>query len=161
MKLPLIGPYSYVIKRKIDQLLKKYYPQTNLRIILVNPMTSGNLFKFKDRLTTLVCSKVVYKYSCRQCSASYIGKTQRNLYTRICEHKGISERTGLPNNNMDKTSKIREHAETCNHPILQDDFKIISRVQFDSDLLLVESHAIKHFKPTLNDQNQSIDLNFI
>ena len=40
----------------------------------------------KDVTPKEFCSSVVYKFTCPGCHASYIGKTDRNLSTRILEH---------------------------------------------------------------------------
>ena len=40
----------------------------------------------KDRIPDYLKSHVVYEFSCPACNAGYIGKTDRNLGTRIKEH---------------------------------------------------------------------------
>ena len=40
----------------------------------------------KDMIETCEPSSVVYKYSCEQCQARYIGETRRQLQQRIKEH---------------------------------------------------------------------------
>ena len=154
LKLPFYGSYSYVMKRKLSQLFKKYYPQINLRIVMTNNNTIGKLFKFKDVLPTSLCSRIVYEYSCGDCGATYVGKSQRHLHTRIAEHKGLSVRTGQPISRP-SFSNIRNHAWDYNHRILVDNFKIITRGTHNSDLLILESLAINHLKPNLNDYSNS------
>ena len=66
-----------------------------------------------------------YQYTCRQCSATYIGETKKQLRVRISQHKGISFRTNRPLSSFD-SSKIYDHAFDSNHPISDDSFKILS-----------------------------------
>lgn len=59
LKVPFYGSYTYSLKRKRVQLFKKFYPQIYLRVILINKNTLGNLFKFKNRLPTMLYSGIV------------------------------------------------------------------------------------------------------
>ena len=58
----------------------------------------------KDKIPDLERSDLVYEFSCPGCSATYIGKTVRNLHTRLAEHSKF--------NNI---SAISEHLTTCEH----------------------------------------------
>jgi len=40
----------------------------------------------KDQNQPSTCSNEVYKINCRNCDASYVGQTKRQLNTRIKEH---------------------------------------------------------------------------
>ena len=137
------------MKRKLSQLFKKYYPQVNLRVILTNNNTIERMFTFKDRLPTVLCSRIVYEYCCGDCGSTYVGKSQRHLHTRIAEHKGLSIRTGQPLTRP-SFSNIRNHAWNSNHRILSENFRIITRGS-SQDLLILENLAINQIKPTLND----------
>ena len=104
-------------------------------------------------------SSVNYKYTCRQCSAAYIGETRKQVKVRICQHKGISPRTGR--RTLDPpNSKIYSHSFEENHPIYEDDFKIIARCP-EKHLRILESIFIHDFKPCLNDQQSSYNLNIL
>ena len=142
--------HSYSMKRKFVQLFRKYYPQINLRVILTNTNTIGNLFKFKDRLPTMLCSGIVYKYSCGDCDATYVGKSQRHLKTRISEHRGFSVRTGQQLNKP-SFSSIRDHAWHTGHRIIEENFKIITRSNHSGDLHILEALAIHEHRPSLNE----------
>ena len=45
-----------------------------------------NMFSVKDSVPQGLRSRVVYKFSCAGCNASYIGETTRHLRTRAREH---------------------------------------------------------------------------
>ena len=152
LKIPFYGPHSYSMKRKLVQLFRKYYPQINLRVIMTNNNTLGSLFRFKDRLPTMLCSGIIYKYSCGECDATYVGKSQRHFKSRISEHRGVSVRTGQPLTNP-SLSSIRDHAWEKGHRIIDDNFEIITRSAINSDLLILESLAIHEHHPTLNEYN--------
>ena len=47
----------------------------------------------KDRLQPMEVSNVVYKISCKECNATYVGQTKRQLGTRIKEHKTDIKKT--------------------------------------------------------------------
>ena len=114
------------------------------------------MFKFKDRLSHLLMSSVIYQYSCRQCSSSYVGQTVKQFKVRISQHQGRSYRTGnyltCPEN-----SKILEHSLNSGHPIVENDFKILDCCD-NFDIRTLESHYIHKLKPSLNDQHSSTDL---
>ena len=91
--------------------------------------------------------------------SSYIGSTERALRDRICEHIGISNRTGVRLASLDsKHSSVREHAKTSGHPVLEGSFRIIGRCSDDENLPLLESVYIKHLKPDLNSTESSAPL---
>ena len=152
LNLPFYGTYSYAMKRKLTQLFRKYYPQINLRIVLTNSNTIEKLFKFKDPLPAMLCSHIVYEYSCGDCGSTYVGKSQRHLHTRVAEHRGVSARTGQPLTRP-SFSNIRNHSWQCDHRILADNFKIVTKGTCNQDLYILESLAINLLKPNLNDYN--------
>ena len=57
----------------------------------------------KDKIPDLERNDLVYEFSCPGCSATYIGKTVRNLRTRLTEHAKLN------------TSAVSEHLTTCEH----------------------------------------------
>ena len=98
-------------KKEIDNLIKKFIPGLDLKLIPKNPLTLGSLFKIKDKLSPLMQSLVIYKYTCPRCNrGTYIGSTKRLLKVRIDSHKGISHRTGSTLNKQE-FSNIRDHSK--------------------------------------------------
>ena len=53
-----------------------------------------SFFSFKDKLTKMLLSGLIYKYKCGGYNAAYYGKTKHRLKVRVCEHLGISHLTG-------------------------------------------------------------------
>ena len=160
LKVPFL---STMTNRKFSSslrlLLSEFYPQINCNLVFFNRNSIGNLFKFKDNVPSSVRSNVVYKYSCGECSAVYVGETVRHLRTRIAEHRGISPRTGNLLQNHPNSNIYRHYAET-GHIITPSNFSILSSVE--SHLLkLLESIKIRKISPNLNDQTSSVPLNII
>ena len=93
-----------------DRLVKNLTKK--LKRIISQPFILKNIYKAtkmtyycntKDRIPDYLKSHVVYEFSCPACNAGYIGKTDRNLGTRIKEHCGL-----------DKNSPVFNHLTECN-----------------------------------------------
>jgi hypothetical protein len=137
----------------------KLYKQIELEVIFCNRFTIGSLFQVKDLVPTRMLSNVVYLYKCSQCEATHCGETTCHLHTRSAKHRSVSARTNPPITNPLR-SIIRDHADSCNHPIHQDSFKSIARCNA-YDLKLSESILIHYRKPTLNSCDSSVALNIL
>ena len=89
-------PYTRGTSETIARILQSYNirvahkPITTLRRLLTNVRDK---YKPEDRQGT------VYKIKCCDCQASYIGETDRNLGTRLTEHKRAT-RNGDVNNHI-------------------------------------------------------------
>ena len=81
-KLPKLSfPFN---KDSISNILKSYNIGT---IPLVKKSLSTIIRLGKDMTKKWDRTNVLYKFDCKNCSATYIGKTKRSLRTRINEHK--------------------------------------------------------------------------
>ena len=156
VNIPYLGFHSEKLKRTINSITKQFFPHINLRFLYQTQNTVGMYFRFKDRLPLSLTSSVIYKYSCGQCPASYIGETRKLMKVRMSQHKGRSFRT---NNllNEPENSKIFEHSINFNHKISDNYFKIIDKCS-EFDLRILESIHINENKPTLNCMSSSYDL---
>ena len=119
-------------------------------------LTIQNLFRFKDRLRPSLVSSVIYKYTCGQCSATYVGETRKQLRVRMSQHRGVSFRSGTPLNSLD-ASKIRDHSLNTGHRVHECDFRILDSCS-NFDLRILESIYIHKLKPSLNDYASSVEL---
>ena len=73
-KLPFIGLHSKLMQKKIDQLFKRFCKSLKVKLVF----TSEKLrcaFSTKDPYKSEHLSKVVYKFVCASCNASYVGQT--------------------------------------------------------------------------------------
>ena len=82
IKLPFLGPQTYIAKQKLSAHITKFYPHVSIRFIITPSLTIQN-FSFKDKLSISLVSSVIYQYSCGRCSATYIGETRKQLKVRL------------------------------------------------------------------------------
>jgi len=89
-------------------------------------------------------SNVIYQINCRDCNASYVGQTKRQLKTKVKEHR----------NNIKLDSKnhtvISEHIITKNHSFDWDKVKILDHETNYFKRLVSEMIHIKEQKNSLN-----------
>ena len=148
-------------KLNLINLLNQYFSQFSHNAILVNKFSIGSLFRHKDTLNKGMRSEVVYKFSCPECGAQYVGSTTQSMATRTAEHAGVSVRTGRPLSQLPQ-SHIRDHLLSCNGP--QDNLKhidIIGTCQNKTELRILESLHILQSNPTLNCMQSAHPLNII
>jgi len=79
----LLLPYIRSISEEINLSIDKNIYITGYRIL--NKLT-GFIKRHKDANDFEVNNNIVYKISCNNCNASYVGQTKRQLKTRINEH---------------------------------------------------------------------------
>ena len=66
--------YSKVTQNKIEKLCKRFCKSAKVKLVF----TSNKLcqtFSYKDSYPSVLSSKVVYKFVCASCNASYVGQT--------------------------------------------------------------------------------------
>jgi len=114
------------------------------------PDTLNTLIKCgKDHLDLMSQQGVVYKISCRECEASYVGQTKRQLRTRIKEHiSDINKKSGSP-------SVISEHRLNLKHEFEWDNIKIIDNEFSYQKRLISEMVHIKKQQHSLNKQSDT------
>lgn len=103
VRIPYLGDSNTILVKSLINKLRRYF-QTNKTIEFKIIYTTTKLSYYtnlKDHTNYLNRSHVVYKFNCPGCSASYIGKTTRNLIERCEEHA------------LDEASTIRKHLLSC------------------------------------------------
>ena len=150
ISFPYYGYISERLRVDIINIVNKYYPQIDIKLIFTNKFSIGSLFKYKENLPTPLCSGVVYTYQCALCNECYTGSTTRQLQCRIAEHMGRSVRTNRPLNKT-SASAIYDHSFKSGHAIKSEYFKIISRNNNMAQLRILESLYIFKTKPSLNE----------
>lgn len=156
--LPYFGAKSISLQKDINNLLTFFYPYLNPKIVLRNQFSIASLFHFKDRIPKGSRSGVVYQFRCSSCEESYIGSTYVRLHTRVCEHKGISDRTGKMLTSP-KFSSIREHSHSCDTPFSINDFTILDNEHHS--LRTLESLYIHKHRPKINGSCSSYPLSIV
>ena len=133
------------MQKKIDQLCKRFCKSLKVKLVF----TSEKLrcaFSTKDPYKSEHLSKVVYKFVCASCNASYVGQTCRHLATRIDKHFG-----------KDKKSPIFQHLMTskdCLDICSKDYFSVLDTANTKHQLKTKESLYITWLKHILNKQKQ-------
>ena len=93
------------------------------------------------------------KRSAENCSDNYIGESERRIIEGVKDHRGRDTKSHVL-----KHSSEKEHVE-----VTQEDFKIISS-HFENNRLerkITETLLIKHERPSLNVQDQSVELKLL
>lgn len=158
--LPYFGDQSMSLRKELTDLLTSVYPYLDPKVVLRNTFTIGSIFRFKDRIPKACLSGVIYKFSCSSCEESYIGSTHVRLISRVCQHMGISDRTGSMLVNP-KPSSIKDHSDVCGTAFSISDFTILRKSYLELDLRLLESLYIFTEKPKLNAKNSALPLNVV
>ena len=113
--------------------------------------TGFGIFPYKDRFNRSQKSKIVYKASCWDCDAFYIGKTKRRLHDRKTEHfKALTQ--------IGHASAVPEHSISTGHNIKWDHFEILASGQCDLQCKIKETLLIRDLKPALNENVGSENL---
>ena len=157
--IPFLGQTSINIKKKLRELFRMV-PSHQVEVIYQTTYRMGNMFKFKDCLPESIMTDFVYFFKCSCCAATYVGRSYRHKQVRLCEHAGLSPRTGKPyKQTLVNASSIKEHMITENHPVDPvNDFKILSRGGTRDILDIKESIMIGRLNPTLNEREKSAPL---
>ena len=159
MCLPFLGKQTVILKKRLNKLFSSLYPMAKLKIIFKTGGKLGNIFSYKDKSPFHIQSLILYKFTCSSCNATYIGKTKRHFKMRMCEHLGISSKTGKKlKYNASQATIVRQHLETCKHQGDFDNFKGLGFANNDFELLIKESLLITKLRPTLNKQTDSFKL---
>ena len=143
--LPFLGHYSLQIKTRLIRLVKQCYPTLKLEVFFTPPKRISSLFRFKDKLPSLICPSVVYRFKCPGCHASYYGKTARNLVVRCREHLGINK---AGQRIKSSPSAIGDHISKSGHDASLENFKIISRTDNLLICLFTRAFSLEPSHPT-------------
>jgi hypothetical protein len=143
--LPYVSKKCEDFSRKLKSLVKRSYAQVDFNVAFQAPMTIGKLFPFKDKTKNILDkSLVVYHLKCKNCSADYIGKTERTLKERLVEHQDEK-----------KKSACYEHEKATGHKIDYDGVKVVDNASTDFRVRIKELLHILKKKPELNKQLNS------
>ena len=153
--LPYTCAHSLQIRTQISRLCSSAFLHLNIRFVFRPTLRLSQLFTFKDKIPNALRSCVVYSFTCRCCSATYLGQTVRHLHTRVSEQLGVSPLTGSKSSNPTMSSI---HLGSTGHSASLNDFKIISCCSSPDELLIRESLLINKLKPSLNLQGSSVPL---
>lgn len=152
--LPFTGSHSMGIRNRLTRLMRSAYPTVNLRVIYRLTNRIGAAFSPKDRVPTSLRSQIVYRFTCRSCAASYVGRTVRHFCVRIREHSGLTLRRGRPSKKEPTNSAVWQHSKTTGHPLDSEQFSVMDSAISTYDLAIKEALHIYYSKPVLNVQSE-------
>ena len=132
----IVIPYTQGLCESIKKICGRYGIQTHfkggstIKNLLVSP---------KDKDPMVSQSDALYWYQCGDltCDDEYIGETSRTFGERYKEH-------------LKDPSTIHHHNNQTNHPINQNNFKIIGREGHHMSRYIKKSISIRVNNPTLN-----------
>ena len=142
-KLPYHGKYSSLVKKKLEDISKRYCKNTLAKIVFVSHKV-GSVLSPKDPIPSKYVSCVVYKFVCGGCGATYIGETDRHYEVRKHEHL-----------ETDKSSAVYRHIHSnaiCQQSSLDHCFSVLDRANSKYAIKLKEGLHIMWEKPVLNKQ---------
>jgi hypothetical protein len=122
-ELPYLGNTTDILKDNLKRIIKKYKPSLDARFYVKSPATIHTLFKIKDPINKLMQSDIVYGIKCQDCQQTYVGKTERQMITRLLEHgapqelkrKLINRTLVEHNSNSDHDNNKNEIINTCDN----------------------------------------------
>ena len=158
-KLPFL---SDSLIRKANSLIRKY--NLNVKLVTSANKKLSHLLKRKKKASKhdncIVCSKipdnvncekkgVVYKFTCKICSAFYIGKTSRPFYLRYNEHNNSIK-------NKNSASALSDHCRSCPDCVSINDFDIdfLDCRPDPLEATLIEARLIDKLNPKLNRRHE-------
>ena len=72
--LPFKGIHSLQISTQINRLCNAAFPHLDIRFVFRSSRRISAFFPFKDKAPKYLRTSVVYLFTCRCCSASYVGQ---------------------------------------------------------------------------------------
>ena len=111
-KLSFIGMYSKVTQKKIEKLCKRFCKNANVELVFTSDKLRQT-FSYKDSYPSVLSSKVVYKFICASCNASYVSQMHRHLTTRIDEHFGKDKKSHIYQHLMSSTDCLNACSRGC------------------------------------------------
>jgi len=148
-KLPYIGNFSSLKQKSIKRPVKRYCKEINFKLVFTTNKISS-LFSPKDPIPSELRTRVVYKFSCAGCNASYVDETTQHLATHV--HERLSR---------DKASHVNKHLaknEGCRAVCSKDSFQILDSAPTDFQLKIKEAIYIQWENPSLNSQAKQLNL---
>ena len=153
--LPYRGQKGINIVNSRARYIKKILPENVKVQTAFTGKRLSSCFKTKDRTKFEHQHDIIYQVKCssENCSDDYIGESTRCIIERVKCHGGRDTKSHVL-----KHSSEKEHVE-----VPQEDFKIIGS-HFKNNRLkrkIAEALLMKHEHPSLNVQDQSIELKLL
>ena len=137
------GNISRQTQSKISKLCKQFCKSIEIRLAF-RTFKIGSMLSVKDATPSSLRSRVVYKFKCGCCGATYIGETIRHLSTRMNEHLVTAKSSHINIHlNANPLCKLNSN-ESC--------FEVIDSDSNECRLRVKEALLISREQPVLNRQ---------
>ena len=150
--LPFPGAKGNTMLKSMNRCIKRIVPNNVIRRITYTGYKLNTRFQIKDKTAHLHKHDLVYYVKCpdQSCNQDYLGETGRRITESAADHSG-----------KDNHSYLFKHAYNENHKHVDlDNIKVIDSDYHNNRFKrkISEALCIKQYKPTLNTQEQSIQL---
>ena len=149
-KLHIVIPYI----NELNPIISKFFNNYNTEVVN-NTVNKWNCFikLGKDVSSKDEKTNVVYRIHCNECTATYVGQTERRLNIRVNEHmKKCAKKDG--------GSAIKTHMEGSNHKFNFDKVKVLQIEQSLGKRKLAEMLFIHAQKQYIKNQQDTKTLRF-
>ena len=163
LKVPYLGKEGDGIVKRFKKKFSKYLCKNVCFRVIYQTNKLSMFCSMKDRYPTSLKCNVIYLFNCPHCNSQYVGKTERNLCTRLKEHAEIPT-----SGEVGSKSSIFKHLDSCinfkacarsineceiDNYLLQtvhNNTKILASSNDWLELSFLESYFIKSISPVLN-----------
>ena len=114
--LPYLGKMSQIVKTRLTKTMNKHIKFCKFRVTFQTNNRLKNYLGFKYFVPEILLSSLIYKFTCGSCTASYIGKTYRQLKVRVSDYQGVSPRTDKSVKGALSTS-VMDSILVCDHEL--------------------------------------------
>ena len=105
LRIPFMGKQGEFLVKKLLKKIQRNVIQPVKFVIIYDTKKISYFLPKKDKIPNPLHSNIVYEFTCPGCNSSYVGKTERNLATRLSEHSDPQK------------SSISKHLSKCEHAI--------------------------------------------
>ena len=163
MRIPYLGRKGEFLVKKLVKKLQRNLTEPVKFVVLYQTKKISYFLPKKDKVPDLQRSNLIYDFTCPGCNESYIGKTERNLNTRLKEHldpakSAISKHltdcdnanyliniNNLYDNVYDSDSQTDDSPHYSFTNIIQNNTRILHSLKFSNSNLLLFLEAL-HIK---------------
>ena len=149
-------PYYQHVNKQISSILQRHSVSSactsnkNLRDLLSST---------KSRQPASQTSNIIYQIPCKDCSATYCGQNSKPLHKRIAEHERYTRPAYNPSTDLQQSSAIAQHAHASGHEIDFSSAVILTKLQHQQQLDLIEHAAITILETSLNRHHAAPSIN--
>ena len=137
-------------RRFVSRLAKLFHVKFDVKVSAIyKTFKTGTCFQLQSRTPLLLCSNVVYKFTCScDSNLTYIGKSTGYLSTRVGEHLNVAS--------QHENSAIKQHIFSCTvcYDVRHDlnSFEVLKQCKSDFQTTIYEALLIKKHRPSFNKQ---------